>query len=69
MPFDRRGLAIAALVCFGVPVVVLVVAASAVPEHPGAVLLGLLATTSMISRLTRHVEAWVTPKSMILEDL
>ncbi len=70
--FDRRGLRLAATLCFGLPLLALLLSAVAadtlLPEFPAAPLLGLLAVTGMISRLTTHVEAWLAPKSPTLGD-
>jgi hypothetical protein len=69
--FDRRGLALAAALCFGLPLFALLVGARVAevlfPEFPGALVLGLVmvTVTGMISRLTPRVEAWLTPKSPI----
>ncbi len=67
--FDRRGLTLAAALCFGLPLFALLVGARVAevlfPEFPGAVVLGLVMVTGMISRLTPRVEAWLTPKSPI----
>ncbi len=68
--FDRRGLGLAATLCFGLPLLALllsaVVAEALLPDFPAVALLGLIAVTGMISRLTTHVEAWLAPKSQIL---
>ncbi|MEE8245077.1 MAG: hypothetical protein V3R27_08775 [Pseudomonadales bacterium] len=65
--FDRRGLTLAAALCFGLPLLALLagarVAEALFPELPGAVVLGLVVVMGMISRLTPQVEAWLTPKS------
>lgn len=67
--YDRRGLTLAAMLCFGLPLLALLVGARVAevlfPEFPGAVVLGLVVVTGMISRLTPQVEAWLTPKSPI----
>lgn len=68
--FDRRGLTLAATLCFGLPLLALLVGARVAevlfPEFPGAVVLGLVVVvTGMISRLTTQVEAWLAPKSPI----
>ncbi len=68
--FDRRGLRLVATLCFGLPLLALLLSAvvteALLPEFPAAPLLGLIAVTGMISRLTTHVEAWLAPKSRIL---
>jgi hypothetical protein len=65
--FDRQGLTLAAWLCFGLPMLALLLGASLadwlIPQFPAAALLGLIAVAGMISRLTAQVEAWLTPKS------